>query len=158
MKKIIIAVDFTDQTEQVIDTGFEIAAKCGAEVILLHTEPPMTDLIYGNTAGPYGGMIGFGVDVPATEEIITTQLENDEKNLDSLKEKAEAQGLKVTTENFLGDTVSTILEQCHSHRPDLLVIGIQKKGFFSRLFCENSELSLVKKAPCPILLIPDNEG
>ena len=155
MKKMIIAVDFTDQTDQVLETGLELASKCGAEVILLHTEAPVTDLIYGNTAGPYGGMIGFGVDIPAAEEIISDQMANDEKNLALLKSKAEARGLKVTTENFLGNTVATIIEECEKHKPDLLVIGMHRKGFFARLFSENCGLMLAKKAPCPLLLIPD---
>lgn len=152
---MIIAVDFTDQTEHVLETGLELANNCGAEVILLHTEAPAIDMIYGNTAGPYGGMIGFGVDIPAAEEIISEQMSSHEKALALLKAKAESRGLKVTTENFLGDTVSTIIKECEKHKPNLLVIGMHRKGFFSRLFGENCEFVLAKKAPCPILLIPD---
>jgi nucleotide-binding universal stress UspA family protein len=157
MKKIIIAVDFTDQTEQVMDAGLDLACACGAEVILLHTEPPVTDLVYSNTVGPYGGMIGFGLDIPTAKEIMTDQLTHDREMLGILKEKAEARGVKVTTENFLGNTVATIIEECHNHKPDLLVIGMHKKGFFSSLFSDNTELLLVKKAPCPILLVPGSE-
>lgn len=156
MKKIIIAVDFSEQTGKVMDIGLSLAKDGDAEVILLHTEPPATGYVYNNALGPYGGLAGFGVDAAIASEIISQQLTNDQEALDLLKEKAERLEIKVTTENFVGDTVATIIEECKKHQPDMLVIGFHKQGFFSGLFSEKTELTLVKNAPCPVLLVPDD--
>lgn len=158
MNKIIIVVDFSDQTEKVMNVGLDLASACNAEVILLHTEEPVSDLVYSNTGGPYGEMVGFGLDIPTAKELITDQLTHDKESLRILKEKAELKGLKVKTENFLGDTVSRIIEECHTHKPDLLVIGMHQKGFFASIFSNNTEWALVKKSSCPILLVPEKEN
>ncbi len=155
MKRIIIAVDFSDQTERVMDAGLELAAKFEANVVLLHTEEPAASVVHSNVIGPYGGMVGFGVDMPTAKEIISRQIMEDEAVLSKLKERALMKGLQVETEVFIGNEVSGIIDECHKYHPDLLVMGLHKKGFFSRLLGENPELALVKKAPCPLLLIPE---
>ena len=154
MKRIMIAVDFSDQTDRIMDTGLGIAEKFGAEVILLHTEEPEASVVNSNVMGPYGGMAGFGVDMTTAQEIISNQITKDKAVLETLKERALLKGLKVKTEVFIGNELFGIVDECKEYHPDLLVMGLHKKSFFSRLLGENPELALVKIAPCPLLLIP----
>ena len=155
MNRIMIAVDFSDQTQRVMDAGLDLASKYGAEVVLLHTEEPAAAVVHSNVIGPYGGMVGFGVDMPTAKEIINEQISRDEEILSYLKRQGEGLGLHVETEVFIGNEVSGILDECKQHKPDLLVMGLHKKGFFSRLLGENPELTLVKHAPCTLMLIPE---
>lgn len=155
MKRIMIAVDFSDQTEPVMKAGLELACKFDSEVILLHTEEPAAAVVHSNVIGPYGGMVGFGVDIPTAKEIISEQVSKDEAMLTELKSQAQRMGLEVKTEVFIGNEVSGILDQCREYKPDLLVMGLHKKGFFSRLLGENPEFALVKHAPCQLLFIPE---
>jgi nucleotide-binding universal stress UspA family protein len=155
MKKIMIAVDFSDQTQHVIQEGYELAGKLEADVLLLHVEEPEASLVHSNATGPYGGMVGFGLDVPTANEIVEDQVKRDEVIMETLKKQGEAQGLNVSTEVFIGNEVAGIIRECKQHQPDLLVMGLHHKGFFSRLLGENPEIALVKRAPCALLFIPE---
>lgn len=155
MKRIMIAVDFSDQTQRVLKQGYALAGKLGAEVLLLHVEEPETSVVHSNVIGPYGGMVGFGVDMPTANDIVEDQVEKDEAIMEILKKQGEAQDLSVSTEVFIGNEVAGIIRECEKHQPDLLIMGLHHKGFFSRLLGENPELALVKKAPCALLFIPE---
>ncbi|MEQ9822854.1 MAG: universal stress protein [Puniceicoccaceae bacterium] len=155
MKRIMIAVDFSAQTQRILKQGYELAGKLGAEVLLLHVEEPEASVVHSNVIGPYGGMTGFGVDMPTATEIVDDQVERDEAIMETLKKQGEAQGLTVSTEVFIGNEVAGIIRECEQHKPDLLIMGLHHKGFFSRLLGENPELALVKKAPCALFFIPE---
>jgi len=155
MKRIMIAVDFSDQTQKVMDTALELAVKYGSEVILLHTEQPKMAVMQANVLDPYGSLVGYELDMPSAKEIVEHQIEHDEELLSSWKAQAEQRGLRVKTDVFIGNEISGILEDCERYHPDLFVMGLHRKGFLSRLWSDNPELALVKKAPCPLLLIPE---
>lgn len=155
MKRIMIAVDFSDQTQYVLKHGYELAGKLEAEVLLLHTEEPESSVVHSNVVGPYGGMVGYGVDIATAKDIVEDQVKKDEAVMQILKKQGEARGLTVSTEVFIGNEVAGIIRECETHQPDLLIMGLHRKGFFSRLLGENPELALVKKAPCALLFIPE---
>jgi nucleotide-binding universal stress UspA family protein len=155
MKKIIIAVDFSDQTQTVLNQGYALAGKMGADVLLLHVEEPKSSVVHPTVVGPFGGMAGFGVNLAVVNEIVDEQVQKDEVTMEDLKKQGEAQGLKVTAEVFVGNEVASIIRECEKHQPDLLIMGLHHKGFFSRLLGENPEIALVKKAPCALLFIPE---
>jgi len=155
MKKIVIAIDFSDKIGTVLDKGLDLASCTGAEVLLLHTEPPADGFVYHSAIGPYGGLVGFGVEASIAEEIKSNKIKNQQHALDLLKEKAEAQGIKTETAVLMGEPASVIRDKCINFSAELLVIGLHKHSFFHNLLEGNTEMSLVKKAPCDIMLIPE---
>jgi nucleotide-binding universal stress UspA family protein len=156
MKKILVAVDFSDLTGKLIAEGVKVAQAFNAKLILLHTEPPTDGVICYDPN--YSGLsaLGFYPEYDIEQEFFVKKLENDQDALHSLEEEVRKEGVEVSTEIINGDVTETILQTISKENIDLLVLGSHKHGFIYKLFFSDISINIFEKVKIPVLVVPEN--
>lgn len=155
-KRILTVLDFSENTGKVLDVAMELADKEKATVCLMHPEPPQSGFAYMTPAGPgFTDFIGFGKQMVIHEDVQSIMLEHDRHALELLKEKVEKKGLNVEIRLLVGDAVSQIVKTAKSFKADLIIMGGHQQGFFADIILGNPEKALIKKTPCPLMVIPE---
>ncbi len=139
-RKILIAFDGTEDSRVALNQGAELAALCGAELVLV-------------------SVMERGIDVAAAEAYASGTA--DEEALDQSRSILEEEmvhlaerGLTGTTRVAYGHPPDQIMETAREVGADLVVIGHRSHGLWSRLANESVGVQLVKNPPCSILVIP----
>jgi nucleotide-binding universal stress UspA family protein len=155
MKTILIAHDFSDLSGPVLRYSSDLAKAWQAKLLLLHTEPPQTGYIYYSPGYTYHGILGFGLDESVRREIEVEQLRNDKHALELIEKRLRDDGVEVEAMLMTGDPAQAILETAEERDVDMIVVGAHAHGAFYKLLfgCVDSEL--VRRASCPVLVIPE---
>jgi len=141
IKKILVPVDFSENSQKILRTAVDFAAKFKAEVVIVFVVQSFDD---------YSGFF-----VPHMPII---QLE--EEMVKSAKEKMKSFAAETlngsvphTTAILSGDVVEEINSFAAKEKADLIVMGTHGyKGLDKILFGSVAE-KIVKTAPCPVLTI-----
>lgn len=156
MKKILIAIDFSQITKQVVEVA-KAHAKCtNSEVCIVHTEePPVAPM----GVGP--NYILFPVNIETEDVYVGTmnEVKDQEKKrsrtrLNEIKTYFEQDGIKATAIQLTGETAEKVLEEAEKFEADLIAIGAHDHGALYHLFFGSVRENLINKAKCPVLVIP----
>ncbi len=142
MKNILVPVDFSDVTAQVVETSRKFAAAFQSRLILLNVAEPEPDFV-GFEAGP-----------PPVRVAVARDFRVERQRLEQLKEKLMIDGTDVLALHIQGPTVSRILDQAGEHHADLIVIGSHGHGAFYDLMVGSVTHGVIKDAPCPVVVVP----
>jgi nucleotide-binding universal stress UspA family protein len=142
LKKILVATDFSEHSNKALLYGAELAAKFGAELHLLHaieTTPRMH---------------GEGAYVPPEMDV---ELENAAvKQLDHLNVTATSD-LKVVRKVQHGHPFVETIRYAKEKDISLIVLGTHGRGAIAHMLLGSVAEKVVRKAPCPVLTVRDNE-
>lgn len=145
-QKILIAVDNSVCAEKAAKTGYEMAAKFGAEIALLNIIEPAPQ-----TVEPDFAM------APVFLEIYDNSAENSHLLLKEIEHKY-ANGLKTTYLTEMDTASHGIIKQAEEWGADLIVLGTHgRTGLYHFLMGSVAE-HVARKAACPVLIVPNKEA
>ncbi len=145
MKTVLVSVDFSDVTLKVVKAAVHLAKPFQSKIILMHASEPEPQLL-GIGPGP------DVVPIPPTHE---TQSSPDyTESLANLQEMISATGLASITVELQGQAVDLILAQAETSHVDLIVLGSHRRGPLSHLFLGSVADGILKRARCPVLIVP----
>jgi nucleotide-binding universal stress UspA family protein len=177
LKTILAAVDGSPEAERGLHLAHSLAQPFNAKLVLLRVEeyqaPPIapgaaaaTGVPFGSAAAvplgptglpPYGspGMSGITTYPPVTDrEVAPAQPEVDaEEYLRSSAVGLPESDVQVVMEVGTGDPTEAIIDYAESHNADLIVMGTSGRGKLDKLIFGSTSEGVVRKAPCPVLLI-----
>ena len=140
--KILVAIDFSEVTERIMDVLERMPGRDDAEVFLLHVAAPEPDFV-GYEAGP-----------EIVRDQVAAELRRERDQLHQLAERLRAATVPTTAIMLPGATVDTLFEQADKRDAELLVIGSHGHGaMFDLLFGSISE-AIVRRSTLPVLVIP----
>ncbi len=147
-KKILIAVDFSEITDSVVNSALFIGKLFNSEITLLYAIEPPIITIYDNPL------------LDNTEIIL--ELENILKkkfseHLDKYVELFQNAGLKADKVVEVGSVAETILETADNIQADLIIIGSHKKGLIEKLLLGSVAERVLNKARTSVLVVKGNE-
>src|SRR5690606_17750292 len=119
VREVLVAVDFSTGTEQVLATAARLAAASGATIHLLHVAAPQPSF--------------FGYDEPGgprDRDQRAAELRNEHQTLQELAEGV--QGVTVRPLLVKGATVEVILAEAKRLGADLIVVGSHGHGAVHR--------------------------
>lgn len=178
---ILAAVDGSSEAERGLHLAHSLAQPFNARLVLLRVEegdvPPVapaaaaaTGVPFGSAAAiplgptglpPYGspGMSGITTYPPVTDrETAPAQPEVDaEEYLRSSAVGLPESEVQITMEVAVGDPTEAIIDLAERHNADLIVMGTSGRGKLDKLLFGSTSDSVVRKAPCPVLLIRADE-
>jgi nucleotide-binding universal stress UspA family protein len=67
-------------------------------------------------------------------------------------------GIKAEPHVVVGAAPQALLEWVRSHRPDMIVAPASGKGRLDRLWMGSVTETLVRQAPCPVLVLPPDDA
>jgi nucleotide-binding universal stress UspA family protein len=149
MKTILVAVDFSDVTLKVVKAAVHLAKPFQSKIIMMHASEPAPQLL-GIGPGP------DVVPIPSTHEAPFPP--DYAENLARIQEMISATGLASTTVDLQGQAIDLILAQAETSRVDLIVLGSHRRGPLSHLFLGSVADGILKRARCPVLIVPMSDN
>lgn len=146
MKNLLVAVDFSPVTADVLRAATLIAKAFGAAVRLVHIAAPNPDFV-GYEAGPQ-----------TVRDVIAVHLRDDHRKLQDLEIEMRKAGVNVTALLVQGDTVGKILKEASEFGADMIVVGSHGHSALHDLIAGSVADGVLRKAPCPVLVVPSPRG
>ncbi len=149
MKRVLIGVDYNPRSEKVVQEGYNLAKKLGAQVCLIHV---LADISYYGIN--YPNFMGFeGYNEMQVDLTVITELRDVAKKF----LEAAAQHLNdPTVETHLseGPTSSAILEFSRQWKADMLVLGTHSHSVLEKVLMGTTASRILEKTEIPVYLIP----
>ena len=142
MKVILAAIDFSDVTEAVIDAARTMAGALHASLYLLHVEPPEPDFV-GYEPGPQH-----------VRNSVAREAIRHFKEEHTLRDELRRDGIDAHSLVIQGTAAEKILQKAEELAADLLVIGTHGHGAVYHLLLGSVGEAVLKRARCPILVVP----
>ncbi|MBE9226096.1 universal stress protein [Phormidium sp. LEGE 05292] len=137
LKTILVALDGTELSEQVIHSLDEINLQPETKVILSHVIPPPGEDVEWSADRPHG----------ISEEIPYRKAE---KQLQTYQNRLPYQSeLEIVT----GDPAEEIVRLANIHHADLIIIGSRGLTGVKRILERSVSSQVIEDAPCSVLLI-----
>lgn len=152
--KILVAVDFSDITQALLENTAKLGGAMQAEIILIHVAEPHPD------------QIAFDYDPAATYAIEPTEIRNNiaqrfhhehqtlQKHAKSLRER----GLNCKALMIQGPTIEVLLNEAEKLQVDFVMAGSHGKGVISQILLGSTSTELVKKSTLPVYIVPATEA
>lgn len=150
MKKILVAVDYSENAQNALNYAFEIARIAGAELYLVHAfypimSPPAahsaTDVIQALEEGKGRSLLEFA---EQTRKNLTIE-SGEAGRFDAVAIKAFAK---------MGGSYEKILEAIDRYTIDLVVMGMQGGEAVSQALLGSTTISVMQKSRVPMLAVP----
>lgn len=142
MKTILVPVDFSDVTTEVVETARKFAAAFEGRLVILNVAEPEPDFV-GFEAGP-----------PAVRVATARDYKLERQRLDEIKTRLVSGGSNVTALHIQGPIVEKILHEAGEQQADLIVIGSHGHGAFYDLLVGSVTHGIIKDARCPVVVVP----
>ncbi|MDT9545789.1 MAG: universal stress protein [Chlorobium sp.] len=146
--KLLAAIDFSELTEPVVKEASRLAEALQAELILLHVRPPVSPALdlYPETeivTLPAGG-----------DPLPDGALPTDGDRLQDIAEPLRAMGIPTTAITIAGDEVESIISEHLKNNADMIVMGSHGHGALFHLLVGSVSEGVVRRARCPVLIVP----
>jgi len=142
MKKILLAVDNEDGTNELLDYAGKMASVYGATLYILHIARPDPEFV------------GYDVGPEYIRLDAARQYRDEHRWVQELAKQLASKNIDARALLVQGYISEEILKQSEDIDADLVICGSHKNGFFYNLFMENTAVELSKKSKRPLLFYP----
>jgi nucleotide-binding universal stress UspA family protein len=153
MKNVLVPIDFSSATAHVLDVVRQLATAFGAKVHIVHVHQilptlPTTPLGYGTIGVP------DVMPMPTEEALSAVPNEEEIRRLEAQKTEIAGAGLEVSAHHATGDVVDEILGRADAIHADVIVMGRHGHSAMYNLLVGSVTEGVLKRARCPVLLVP----
>lgn len=142
MKEILVPIDFSPVTSEVLKIATSLAKTFHSHLWLIHVAAPDPDFV-GFEPGP---------------QVVRDQIANDfhkkHQLLQDLAEDLKTQQIKVTPLFIQGPTVETLLNKANEFKADLVVLASHGHSALYRLLLGSVSEGVLRGSSCPVLIVP----
>ena len=148
--KILVAIDFSNIADKLLQQAGLLGKAMSAEVILMHVAEPNPDHI----AYDYDPAAMYAIDPSEIRKQIAERFHREHRQLQQMAERLRADGVDCKALMVQGPTVEMLLGGVERLGIDFIIAGSHGKGLLSQILLGSSSEELVKKATIPVLLVP----
>lgn len=142
MKNILVCVDFSSVTSDVLDAAATLSGALGSSVLLLHVVAPEPDFV------------SFEVGPQGERDALAKTLRSEHRRLQEYEGRFRDIGVDVKSLLVQGPTVEKILEEALALEAELLVMGSHGHGAIYGLVVGSVAEDVLRKAKQAVLVIP----
>ena len=143
--KILVCVDLSDSTEEILKIIEKLCRPLNAKIWLLHNAMPEPETIE------------FKVDPVEARESLAKIFHHQHRQIQELAERFRKSGVDATALLVHGKTVDTILTEAADLDIDLIVVGSHGHGAMYQLLVGSISEGVLHKSSKPVLVIPTHE-
>ena len=143
IKKVLVAVDLSEQSEATATYAAELAKCFGASLTLVHVHEPVPLYEYA---------------CETTCTVLDEQREDLEKLLNELTHRMRKPGLVCRSVFLDGDAAERISALAGEMNADLIVTGSRPSTFLGSLLSQHKAPQIMHRAPCPVLIYHQNNS
>ncbi|MDF9392111.1 MULTISPECIES: universal stress protein [Methylococcus] len=140
--KLLVAIDFSEITDKVLDQAKLLAKAFSAEIWLLHVAEPEPDFV------------GYDADPLVMRDLAAETYKIWHQRVQETAKALRTEGFRCTGLMVQGPTVATILDEAERLQADIIVLGSHGKGLLARLIIGSSCEGVLRKTPIPVLVVP----
>lgn len=146
MKRILVAIDFSEVTDEVISTAVTLNKALQGQLRILHVDD----------SAPYSYA---PKDDPMFEPDPKTAVAAQESGkLERIRLRLSKEPFDADYRLMEGPAGDNILSAAREFGADIIVIGAHEHGKFYHLLFGDTTDSLIRHAPCPIMVVPHKGG
>ena len=143
MKKILVPVDFSDITTEVLDYAIHQAKEDAGFITVLHVTAP-NPIFLGPDAEP-----------AQIQTYVDEELEREKEELQAITEHIHKQGVEANSVLLQGSIIETIIEEAKEIHADMIVMGKESHGLLYRTLLGTTSEGVIRRARVPVLIIPE---
>lgn len=147
MKRLLAAIDFSEETDQVIAYASKLSSLFKAKLCIVHSE-----------SFEYYVSMGEFDEFPQTLDLRESRMKVVNERMKDLKAKLKQDGLDVKSILLEGPTAVNIISEAEKFKADLIIVGSHKHGRFYNLLFGSTHDALIKHSKIPVLVIPPLEN
>jgi nucleotide-binding universal stress UspA family protein len=140
-QKILFCTDFSENAREAFKEAIKATSHRGSEICLLHVIPEPDAQFWKGYIYEVGDM-----DAKAKNDI--------DRAVDEQYRSLVPTGVRFIVNVKIGEVVRSILATVQDYQADLLVIGKQGHGAITSWLLGNVTEKVVRKADCPVLVVP----
>jgi nucleotide-binding universal stress UspA family protein len=158
MKKILVAVDFSKNTEAVIEQAAKLAKGLSAKVWVIHiTSDQLHAAAYVYSPGfdfPTGFVTPPIGDIEMARELCATEYKREHEALLNLSGKLRQSGVDAQAMLLKGNAAELILEQAENLDVDMVVMGSHGHGMLRKILIGSVTEAVLRDTLCNVLIVP----
>jgi nucleotide-binding universal stress UspA family protein len=140
--RLLLALDFVDATERLLDVVVPLARATGATVHLLHV------------AEPDPSFVGFDAGPAVVREQIAHQFQDEDRRLEAHATALRQAGVEANTHLLHGPGAKTILAQARAIGADMIVMGTHRRSALYEAVVGSVSHGVLLETSVPVLLVP----
>ncbi len=140
--QLLVAVDFSDSSQTVIEYVKDLAKSLSGKIWLLHVAEPDPEFV------------GYDVDPPEMRDVIARRFHKEHLQIQQLSQELRSKGLDCEALLIQGPTVETILRESKKLSVDMVVVGSHGKGILKHLLVGSTSEGVLQKSSVPVLVVP----
>lgn len=157
LRRVAVITDGSEHSQKAIRYLSRLPLPEGCEVRAVHVLPPLPSPAFIARSWPVGSEAMAPVPTFETEQLLTRQAEEEERQGRVLLERAvkmlEDEGIQATSALLRGDAASEIIQYVTTHQIDLIVAGSRGLSQMRRLLLGSLSRKLVHYASCSVLIV-----
>lgn len=152
--KVLVAVDFSDITQKLLNNAAKLADAMQAEIILMHVAEPHPDQI----AFDYDPAATYAIEPTEIRKNIAQRFHHEHQTLQQHADSLREQGINCKALMIQGPTIEVLLNEAEKLHVDFVMVGSHGKGVISKILLGSTSTELVKKSTLPVYIVPATEG
>lgn len=159
---ILVAVDLSDATQNMVQEVKKLASGLSSKIWLLHVVEPKQDFIASVDLEPgFGGLepcyVDYGPDPKTTRDKISLKFKKEHKALHQAAGKLQRSGIEARALLIQGSVIEVILRESRKLGIEMIIVGSHGHGAVYNLVIGSVSEGLLKRSPCPVLVIPTHD-
>ena len=138
IKKVLVATDFSDGSDEALERAIEIAKPSRAAVELLHVLELVVEFPFGTTYGDEYGALYASVD----------------RELGRRADRVRSEGLSCETKIVEGSAAAEIAQRGREMAADLIVVGTHGRTGLAHVMMGSVAEHVVRRSVSPVLTVP----
>jgi len=139
---VLIAVDFSEHAQSLVDNAVKLLRSSLEAVWLIHIAEPEPDFV------------GFEFDPVVMRDQLADEFHREHRQVQAMAEALQVQGLDATALLVQGETAKAIIQQAGKLNVDMIVIGAHKAGLLRHFLAGDLGWGGLAAAGKPVLLMP----
>ena len=160
MKKILVAVDFSEGTGRLINQASELGKALNGKLWVVHVTSDALQATYATT--PFVDFyseyaVTAGGDVEMVRELCAAEDKREHESLLNISARLRGEGLDAQAMLLKGDAAELILEKAEELKVDIIMMGSHGHGLLRKMLIGSVTEAVLRKAPCSVLIVPVKE-
>jgi nucleotide-binding universal stress UspA family protein len=157
MKKILVAVDFSKNTETVLEQAAKLAKGLGAKAWVVHvTSDQLQAAVYDYSPNSFPpGFVSPPIgDIEMARDLCAKEYKREHEALLNLSGKLKRVGVDAQAMLLKGKPAELILEQAENLDVDMVVMGSHGHGMLRKMLVGSVTEAVLREALCNVLIVP----
>ena len=139
---ILVAYDFSAHAAEVMKAAERCAISMAGNLWLIHVAEAEPDFV------------GYGAGPTTVRDELAQQFHKEHQELQRHAERLREAGVNATALLIRGPVAATLLKEAERLQVDVIVVGSHGHGAMLHLLLGSVSEQILKKATCPVLVIP----